>query len=238
MPCVPMLVYHRIADVPAGTRHPEIHVPPARFAEQLALLRALGRTAIPLSRYVAYRRGGAALPPRPVVITFDDGYLDNYEHALPILAEHGCPATVFLVADLLGGTNTWDPHEPPAPLLGLAHAREMQRAGVEFQSHTCTHARLPALPPATARRELRRSREALEQALGAPVTAVAYPWGAYDADTLRAAEDAGYEAGLIVRRRTNFDETPLLALRRIAVGHSTTASRLAWDVLRLRWRGA
>jgi peptidoglycan/xylan/chitin deacetylase (PgdA/CDA1 family) len=172
-----------------------------------------------------------------VVITFDDGYLSNLEVALPILQRHGYSATIFLVSHLLGRTNVWDPDEPQEPLLGPDHVREMQRAGVDFQSHTCTHARLTALPPGEALRELRDSRAALEQTLGTPVEAVAYPWGAHDAAVERLAEEAGYAAGLAVRRRTNFDHTPPLALRRIPVWRSTPLAQLAWDLVRLPWRG-
>ena len=116
-----MLLYHKVAEVAPGSCHPAIHVHPAQFVDQLALLRRLGAHAISLSDYVAYRRGNTELPPRPVVLTFDDGYLDNYEVALPILQQFGFSATVFLVSRLIGRTNVWDPDEPQVPLLGRAH---------------------------------------------------------------------------------------------------------------------
>ena len=232
-----MLLYHKVDEIPPGVRHPEIYVPPARFAAQLALLRRLGMHTITLADYVAYRRGERALPPRPVVLTFDDGYRSNYEVAFPILQSFRCQATIFVVSSLLGGRNVWDPDEPQEPLLERCHVREMQRAGIDFQSHTRTHARLTAVSPERALCELRRSRCELEQALGAPVCGVAYPWGAYDDTVLALAAEAGYAAGCIVRRRTNFDHTPLLALRRIGVWHFTPRRELAWDLLRLRWRG-
>ena len=238
MPPVPMLLYHKIDEIPPGTRHPAIYVTPARFAEQLALLRRLGMRGITVADYLAYRRGERTLPPRPVVITFDDGYRSNYEIAFPLLQRFGFPATIFLVSGLLGGRNVWDPDEPQEPLLALCEIREMQRAGVDFQSHTRTHARLTSLRPAEALCELRGSRDALEQALGAPVRAVAYPWGAHDATVLRLASEAGYDGGCVVRRRTNFDHTPMLALRRIGVWSGTRCGQIAWDLLRLRWRGA
>ena len=237
MPPVPMLLYHKVDEIPPGVRHPEIYVAPTRFAEQLALLRRLGRHGITLADYVAYRRGERALPPRPVVLTFDDGYRSNYEVAFPILQAFGFPATIFLVSSLFGGRNVWDPDEPQEPLLERCHVWEMQCAGIDFQSHTRTHVRLTAVPSPEALCELRTSRCELEQALGAPVCGVAYPWGAHDDTVLALAAEAGYEAGCIVRRRTNFDHTPLLALRRIGVRSFTSRRELAWDLLRLRWRG-
>jgi peptidoglycan/xylan/chitin deacetylase (PgdA/CDA1 family) len=232
-----MLLYHKVGPPPVGSRHPEISVTPDRFAAHLSLLRALRCTTVTIARYVAYRRGAATLPPRAVVVTFDDGYMDNYEHALPALQRAGATATIFLVSERLGMTNAWDAYEPQVPLLDAARVREMQRAGVDFQSHTATHARLTDVPPATALDELRRSRDSLEQLLGAPVETIAYPWGSHDDTVLRLAEDAGYAAGAIVRRRANFDRTPMLALRRIPVYDHTPTAQLAWDLVRLRWRG-
>ena len=237
MPSVPMLLYHKVDEIPASTRYPEIYVTPAQFDRQLALLRRLRMNAVTVADYVAYRRGEGTLPPRPVVVTFDDGYRSNYEIALPLLQRHACRATIFIVSGLLGATNRWDPDEPQEPLVDVAEIREMQRAGIDFQSHTRTHARLTAVPPADALDELRDSRAALEQTLGAPVRAVAYPWGDHDATVMRLTEDAGYDAGCIVRRRSNFDHTSMFALRRIGVWHSTPLAQLAWDLVRLRWRG-
>jgi peptidoglycan/xylan/chitin deacetylase (PgdA/CDA1 family) len=237
VPSVPFLLYHKVDEIPPGVRHPEIYVTPSRFAEQLAILQRLRMNPVTVADYVAYRRGEATLPPRPVVITFDDGYRSNYEVAFPILQRFGYRATIFVVSSLFGGTNVWDPQEPQEPLLERCEIRAMQRAGIDFQSHTRTHARLTAVPPAEALCQLRTSRCALEQTLGAPVRAVAYPWGAHDATVLQLAEEAGYDAGCIVRRRTNFDRTPMLALRRIGVWCSTTHARFAWDLLRLRFRG-
>jgi peptidoglycan/xylan/chitin deacetylase (PgdA/CDA1 family) len=236
-PSVPVLLYHKIAEVPAGARHPAIHVEPRRFARQLALLATLGLTPIPLARYLDHRRNGTILPPRPVVITFDDGYRDNLTHAFPLLAARGWPATIFLVARRLGGTNAWDADEVQAPLLDLRQILEMQDGGIDFQSHTSTHVRLPTLDDARALHELRDSRERLAQLLGRAVRVIAYPWGAHDDRVLRLAGEAGYEAGMIVRRRVNFARTPMLALRRIPVWRSTSLARLAWDLARLRWRG-
>jgi peptidoglycan/xylan/chitin deacetylase (PgdA/CDA1 family) len=235
---IPVLLYHKIADLPAGARFPEIVVSPAQFAAQLAMLRAMGRHAITMAQYVAHWRFGAALPHRPVVITFDDGYRSNYEIAFPILQRFGVSATIFLVTRLVGRTNVWDPDERQEPLLDWACIREMQRAGIDFQSHTSTHARLTAVPQSVARRELCESRLELEQRLGTAVDTIAYPWGAHDEHVLRLAAEAGYSGGVIVRRRVNFSSTPRLALRRIEVGRASCWRRLGWDLLRLRWRGA
>jgi peptidoglycan/xylan/chitin deacetylase (PgdA/CDA1 family) len=138
---------------------------------------------------------------------------------------------------MLGGTNAWDSDEVQEPLLSVAHIHELQSQGFEFQSHTRTHPRLTEISPEDALEELTRSRAELEQTLGAPVKAIAYPWGQHDDTVERLADEAGYEAGLAVRRRVNFDHTPIFALRRIGVSHTTSLARFAWDLFRLQWRG-
>lgn len=234
---VPALVYHKVADIPHGARFPGNYVRPRQFAAQLRWLRAAGFESISFADYVAYRRGAGRLPSRPILITFDDGYLSNRTIALPLLARFGFSATVFLVSDFIGATNQWDADEAQEPLLAIDDIRAMQRAGIEFQSHTRSHPRLTRLTAADAFRELRESRAALETMLETPVSVVAYPWGECDVETQRSAREAGYDAGVIVRRRTNFENTPLLELRRIGINHETTLARFAWDLARLRWRG-
>ena len=232
---VPALNYHKVGEIPAGTRHPENYVRPSQFRAQLRWLRAAGYNSVTVSEYLAHRRGSRALPPRPVMLTFDDGYLSNYDVALPIAREFGYSATVFIVSGMLGRTNVWD--DGQEPLLGINHIRELQSQGFEFQSHTRTHQRLTEIPPQHARNELAQSRTELEQALGTPVNAIAYPWGRHDQNIERLAKDTGYDGGFAVRRRVNFDHTPIYALRRIGVNHTTSLPRFAWDLFRLKWRG-
>ncbi|HUQ20194.1 MAG TPA: polysaccharide deacetylase family protein [Gemmatimonadaceae bacterium] len=234
---VPALAYHKVAEIPPGIRHPENYVRPAQFRRQLASLQRARYSSITVSQYLAYRRGDGALPPRPVMITFDDGYMSNYEIALPIVLEHGFTATVFIPSRLIGSTNVWDDAEIQEPLLGIPQIRQLQKNGIEFQSHTRTHASLNAVDDATALDELRGSRCDLEDLLGAPVDVVAYPWSRYDTRVKQLAADAGYLGGVILRRRVNFDSTPLFELRRIGVSNTTSQARFVWDLMRLRWRG-
>lgn len=234
---VPALVYHKVADIPPGSRFPCNYVRPAQFAAQLRLLRAAGFESISFADYLAYRRAASRLPRRPIIITFDDGYRTNAQIAAPLLHRFGFTATIFLVSGYIGRTNRWDEQERQEALLDLDDIRALQRDGIEFQSHTRSHPRLSKLSRDEAFLELRDSRLALEDMLGIRVSVVAYPWGECNAPTAALASEAGYEAGAIVRRRTNFAHTPLFELRRIGVNHETTLGRFAWDLARLRWRG-
>jgi len=234
---LPILSYHKVDEIPRDARFSCNYVWPRQFAAQLRLLRRAGFVSISLADYCAHRDGLLALPARPIVITFDDGYRSNYSVAVPLLERYGFRATFFIVSDYLGRTNAWD-DERQEPLLSSEQIIAMHQAGFEIQSHTRTHARLPTLSVDRAREELAGSRAALENLIQAPVKAIAYPWGAYDESTIQLARDAGYSAGVIVRRRTNFSDTPIFALRRIGINYETSYARFAWDLFRLRWRGA
>jgi len=232
---LPILLYHKIDRIPAGSRYPRNYVTPEQFEAQLAFLARRGYTSVTFADYLAYRRGERLLPRRAVIITFDDGYRSNRTIALPLLRQYGFGATIFLVTAYVGMTNRWDADEIQEPLLDAADVRAMQAVGIDFGSHTATHARLATLRPVEALRELRTSRERLGELLGKPVRVLGYPYGDYNRETMQFARDAGYEAGVIIRRRMNTDTTDLLELRRIPITCLTSPGRFAWDLFRLRW---
>src|SRR5438132_6015546 len=117
---LPILLYHKIDRIPPGARYPRSYVTPERFDAQLALLRRCGYESVSFADYLAYRRGAARLPRRPVIITFDDGHRCNRDVALPLLPPHGVPATILPLGERRGGTHAGDPDQvqgppPPAP---------------------------------------------------------------------------------------------------------------------------
>ena len=236
-PAVPALAYHKVAEIPASARHRCNYVTPQQFRAQLQLLRVAGYNSISFAEYLAYRGGDAVLPPKPILITFDDGYRSNLDFALPALAEAGYTATVFVVSGLIGRANLWDADEIQEPLLSGTELREIRKYGHDVQSHTRTHPNLTKLADRAAIDELLGSRLELQDLTGAPVRVIAYPWGAANARVQRLAARAGYEAGVILRRRVNRTTTPPLELRRIGINCETTLARFAWDLARLRFRG-
>ncbi len=234
---MPALAYHKIAEIPDQAVHRGNYVTPRQFIAQLRLLRALGYQSISFRDLLAHRRGETDLPARPIVITFDDGYRSILDFALPAVRAHGFFATVFVVTGLLGGTNEWDTDEMQEPLVSIDDVRGIAAQGHDVQSHTRTHRDLDQLAVADALTELGESRVELERVLGTTVQVVAYPWGNPSNEVCRLAKQAGYAAGVILRRRVNFGSTPAFALRRIGINNRTSIARFAWDLARLRWRG-
>ncbi|MBL8984049.1 MAG: polysaccharide deacetylase family protein [Gemmatimonadetes bacterium] len=231
---LPILVYHQVDDIPPNCWYPGNYVGPAQFAAQLSLLQRLGYSTITFAQYLAFRRGEGTIPTRPIILTFDDGYMSVKTNAYPQLVARGMTATVFVVSGQVGGTNAWDSQATQESLLGTEDILAMQAGGVEFQSHTHTHARLPTLTPDALRHELAHSRAELQSLLGVPVEVISYPYGAHAPQVTAMARETGYQAGVISRRRLNAPTTDPLALRRISITSRTSVARLAWDLLRLR----
>ncbi len=173
-PALPIVTYHSLDD--SGS---PISIAPAAFAEQVAWLAHEGFTVVTLSEGLARLRDGS-LADRTIALTFDDGYLNAAQVALPLLAGHGFSATVFLVAERLGGFNDWSAHGhamPRMPLLERSSAEELDAAGWEIGAHTRTHPDLSRLAPEAVRSEVAESRVILEERLGTRVVTFAYPYG-------------------------------------------------------------
>ena len=228
-------MYHKVDEIPEGVRNPDNYVLPEQFDAQLAALSGWGYTFITLEDWMEFRANRRQLPPQPIAITLDDGYLSNHNIAWPILRRRSATATVFLVADLLGQTNRWDANEMQEPLLGLPEIRAMQAGGIHFGSHTCTHRSLTDLSTEEAFQELTQSRAKLEAILERPVTSLAYPYNNNNFQVRALARKAGYKAAVLGRGRTNARWTSPWALRRIAVDSRTTVEELGRRLKRVRW---
>lgn len=174
-------------------------ISPETFRLQCAWL-GRHRRPVGLSEAVRHVDPAGRLPRGMVVLTFDDGFADVYEHAFPVLSAASLPATVFLVADTLspqGRTVDWvapwdNPPVEPLRTLSLEQILEMQDAGVTFGSHSYAHHDLTQLGEQECEDDLRRSRQLLETLLGRPVPYLAFPFGRHDERVRRAARRAGY----------------------------------------------
>jgi peptidoglycan/xylan/chitin deacetylase (PgdA/CDA1 family) len=176
---------------------------------------------------------------RMVGITFDDGYVNVAEAALPVLQGHGFGATAFIISDRLGGTNEWD--EGPAwPLMSADQVRALAAAGIEIGSHSATHVRLAGASAEELAAEVGASRAALAEVIGAEIRGFAYPCGSMDSSARQAVRDAGYEYACAVETRVA--DIGLMALPRIYVGEQDGRARMALKrrVYRnyIAWRGS
>jgi|RhiMetdeSRZDD1v2_1073273.scaffolds.fasta_scaffold744314_2 peptidoglycan/xylan/chitin deacetylase (PgdA/CDA1 family) len=156
---------------------------PGTFAEQMKVLRDAGVMVVSLGDLADDMRAFSNRE-NVVALTFDDGFRNVYEHALPILQSYGFPATIFLVTDYCEKTNSWPGQTVTIEgesLLAWREIQEMSRAGISFGSHTRTHPDLRKLSIEEAEEELASSKKAIADATGLPVDTFAYPYGAYDA---------------------------------------------------------
>jgi peptidoglycan/xylan/chitin deacetylase (PgdA/CDA1 family) len=226
---VPMiLMYHGVADEAEDPNH--LCVAPDRFAEQLAWLKRRGVRGVSIGTLVDAMRVGR---PRGLVgITFDDGYVNVLEAALPELRRHGFTATMFIVSGRLSGSNEWD-EGPRWPLMSAGQVGELAAAGMEIGSHSTTHARLAGLDAGQLKAQVGDSKASLADLTGAPVRGFAYPYGSMDAAARLAVCDAGYDYACAVE--TPLRELGIMALPRVYVGQSDDARRMA--AKRLLFRG-
>ena len=212
---VPVLMYHEIADVTATPSG--LAVAPGVFADQLAYLHDAGFTAVTagaLANIVA--GGGGALPERPVVLTFDDGYGDFYSKALPLLKQYGHTATVFQTSGWVGT------HFGPRSMLNWTELAEIAEAGIEIGAHSHEHPELDRLPDDKLRDELDDSKHMLEDKLGLAVPGFAYPFGLWNARARRAAREAGYAYAYAVGEGLTTSGSDLFTLPRLTVARTTT----------------
>jgi len=208
---VPILMYHLIAQPPAGTPYPDLWVTPAEFRAHVTALEEAGFVGVTLGEVWDAWHGEGRLPARPVVISFDDGDLSQVMNAAPVLAKAGWPGVLNLAVDHLNarGLPRWG-------------ARRMLRQGWEIDSHTISHADLTTLGGQQLRRELQGSREELRRRLGIEARFFCYPAGRNDATVRAAVRAAGYEAATTVEPGVagRADDPMLLPRIRVQPGSS------------------
>ncbi len=221
-----ILMYHKVDELPSQVRTPGNFVDPGLFVRQLDALAEWGYRTIDFADWLAYRDAGRAIPKRPLILTFDDGYTCFDQNAWPALRARDMGAWVFLVASQLGGTNAWDKDERPFPLLGLDRIRALQNEGVRFGSHGDMHVPLAHVPREQAAADVRRARDSLSDVLGHSVDVLAYPFSNQNRAVRHLAKDAGYRCAVRGSGRMSRPSTDLFGLRRIKMDSSMTVERL------------
>jgi peptidoglycan/xylan/chitin deacetylase (PgdA/CDA1 family) len=204
-----ILFYHRVSD-----DRDELAVGPKSFAAQMEYLASEAYRVVDVVSAIDLLDSGEPLA-RTVALTFDDGYLDVAEHALPILSERGFSATVFVAPAVTDGRAAFGWYAEQPPLLDWDDIGELDRDGtLRFEAHSLTHPNLPALSVAAARQEIAGAKHELENRLGRVVQALSYPSGLFGQREERLAAEAGYRIAVSCEPGVNDRLTDHFALRR------------------------
>lgn len=212
-----ILMYH-ILDASYSEREAKYCLLPERFAEQMAWI-SDNCNPITLDQLLAAQEGKARLPDNAVAVTFDDGFATTFEHAMPVLEKYCVPATMYIVANRIGGDNDWMHSRgmPKRTLMDASQIREMDAAGIDIGSHTLNHARLSETPEDQMQQEIAESKTCLEGLLTKSVRHFAYPYGLYNETARNLVEQAGYVSACSTRSGFNNATTDCYLLRRIEV---------------------
>jgi peptidoglycan/xylan/chitin deacetylase (PgdA/CDA1 family) len=215
---VPILMYHQVTPEP----HPafaKYTVTPGAFGAQMKWLSLAGYKPVTLEALVSCWETGSPLPRRSVVITFDDGYQDCADYAVPILQKYKFTAIFYLTAGLIGQNTRWLKAERNIefPLMDWATARRLQKAGFQIGSHAMTHPHLDTLAREDCQAELQTSKRVLEEQLDTEIRHLAYPYGAYNEEVRSIAAESGYRSACSVKIGLSKPDDDLLGLHRVPV---------------------
>ncbi len=225
---IPILTYHQIAVAPArGAGFRSLYVSPRAFDRQMACLQMLGYKGLSMSALLPYLRGEQT--GKVVGITFDDGYLNNLTHAMPVLQRYGFTSTCYFVSGRLGQTNVWDRAAGvvQTSLMNPLELRQWLAAGQEVGAHTRTHARLPQLEIEQCKGEIADCKSELEALTGSPVRHFCYPYGDMTRVQVEMAQRVGFDSATTTRRGRCQLGDDLMQLPRVPVLRS--------NVLALFW---
>ena len=208
-----ILTYHSV--------HPTYwnSVTPENFEKQLQYLLS-NFTVISIYQLIDMLNNDRKPSVNSIVLTFDDGYADNYEYAYKILRIYNCPATIFVCTGFVDGSidiTKYSDSYKGLKALNWAQIKEMSDDGITFGAHTHSHVKLTAVPPQTAEKEILLSKEMLQNAAGKPVDIFAYPWGLFNHTTVNILKDNGFIAACSTRCSTKNRKRNLFALRRVDV---------------------
>lgn len=183
---VPVLYYHSVTE----PENNEVIISPEKLRTQLKYIKDQGYITLTMSELKNYLLNNSPIPNKSIVITFDDGYMDNYLNAFPILKELNMNATIFCIASDLNGSY----------YLSKEAIKEMSDYGIDIESHTVSHLKLDKMTYEEQLEELNESKKTLESITGKTVDSLAYPFGNFNDDSVKAAENAGYSLAFTTNR--------------------------------------
>ncbi len=225
---VPILMYHHIAVPPpdADAIRRDLSVAPPDFEEQLRYLAKAGYHSISLRDLIYHLAIGQRLPRKPIILTFDDGYRDNYTHAYPLLKKYGFGGTFFLVTAPID-----QEHEEH---LSWDQVKEMSAGGMQFEPHTYTHPDLRGQPVDYVVWQIMASKEAAEERTGQTSRFFSYPSGRYDQQVVDVLRSAYFWGAVTINQDTQQSSQQPFELKRIRIRGSDTLEDFV-QKLHLEW---
>jgi peptidoglycan/xylan/chitin deacetylase (PgdA/CDA1 family) len=182
---IPVLYYHSVKE----SADNEVTIKPEKLREELKYIKDEGYSTLTISQLKDYILSNSPIPQKSILITFDDGYMDNYNSAFPIMKEFNMTATIFCIASELDGSY----------YLSKEAIKEMSDYGIDIESHTVTHPHLNKLEYSKQLEELSESKKILENITGKEICSVAYPFGDFNDNSVKASREAGYVLGFTTK---------------------------------------
>lgn len=218
---VPILLYHYVEYVKdkGDTIRQSLDIVPRVFEEQIQTLLSDSYTFITMDELADYLDGKRSLPPKPVILTFDDGYKDLYTDVLPILRKYRVKAVAYIVSGFVDKPN----------FMSLQELREVASSGlVEIAAHSVHHLNLKAIKPELAEKEVGESKTAIEKLVGIPVNNFAYPYGDFNQNIIDFVQKAGYRTAASVIPGAMHSEQDRYFISRLRPGARTGKALTDW----------
>lgn len=203
---IPVLYYHSVDENAAN----EVTITPEKLQEQLDYINDNNYVTITMTELYDHIENNKPIPEKSIIITFDDGYMNNYTEAFPMLKELNMTATIFCVGNSLDGSY----------YLSEEAIKEMSDYGIDIESHTVNHVHLDTMSYDEQLLELKNSKNILEKITGKEVLSLAYPFGDYNDNTIKAAKDAGYKMGFTTKLGLSDRTDDIYKLDRIYISSS------------------
>jgi peptidoglycan/xylan/chitin deacetylase (PgdA/CDA1 family) len=219
MNALPIFMYHHVSESSQAKSSENMWISPNHFEKQMFFLYQNGFRCLSLLEVVTNWRERKPQPQHSFVLTFDDGFVDNYENALPILKKFGFSPTVFVVVKRVEDGNQY--------YLSWQEMRELAQNNFILGSHTLNHQKLSFLDTMTIKHELRESKKIIEDRLGLPVDLLAYPFG----DSNEHIQDAAYEAGYLAACGVGVGPLSLFNLWRVPVHEQDSEATFYWKAI-------
>lgn len=215
----PVLMYHYIIDTDRARKDKRI-VTPKTFEEQMRFLKANEYNVISLEQFAELLREKKYIPKNTVVITFDDGHMDNYENAYPVLKKYNLPATMFVIVDSISKPN----------FMTQGQIRQMSDSGlITIGSHTLSEPHLPSINNETLlRSEIYDSKKKLEEMLNRPVNCFSYPIGGFDVKIREMVIDAGYKLAVATSPGIDYSNDDPFAIKRVRISENSKNLFIFW----------